>query len=505
MQKMIKKVVIVGGGSAGWMAAAALSKELSGQCAITLIESEQIGTVGVGEATIPHIRGFLQSLGIDEKDFIKQTNATFKLGIQFKDWTHVNHQYFHPFGSLGRNFDSTPFVQYWLKAHREGAAGSLDDYSMAWQLAHKNRFDNPSQIHKLTGSGHQFAYHFDATLFAAYLRQVAEKSGVVRLEGKVDQVNRDHETGYISSLILESGDEIDGELFIDCSGFSALLIEQALQTGWEDWSHWLPCDRALAVPSEASSSDIAPYTKSSAKQAGWTWTIPLQSRVGNGYVYSSQYTSDKEAEETLISALPTPQNGDIRQLRFTTGKRQKAWNLNCVAIGLSAGFLEPLESTSLHFAQAAIYDLITFFPDKDFNPQLSAHFNRLNQRRYESSRDFLIMHYKANGRHGESFWDDCRNMSIPSSLEDIFDYFINSGGLFPEVDDSVFCKLSWFVVMVGQNILPQNDSPLLAYKKHIDYRKQLQTMKQQFEHVSSNCMGHRAFLEKLLTRYTQSD
>ena len=348
----IKKIVIVGGGTAGWMTAAALSNALQQGCHITLIESEQIGTVGVGEATIPPIRLFNQSLGINENDFIRATQGSFKLGIEFINWGRQNHSYFHPFGSYGRQFDLVSLHHHWLAAKAQGKADSLDSYCMAWVAAQQGRFAPPVTDPRHVLSTHDYAYHFDAGLYASYLRQYSEAKGVLRIEGKISAVKQHSISGFIEAVQLDNGQLLEGELFIDCSGFRGLLIEDTLKTGYQDWSHWLPCNRAWAVPSERG--EFTPYTKSTAHQAGWQWRIPLQHRTGNGHVFSNHFISEQQAQDVLLQNLGAKALAEPRMLQFVTGRRNLFWNKNVVAIGLASGFLEPLESTSIHLIQAGI-------------------------------------------------------------------------------------------------------------------------------------------------------
>ncbi len=461
-QDRITSITVVGGGSAGWMAAAALATYLGKGAAIRLIESEEIGIVGVGEASVPHIKLFNgQWLGIAEAEFVKRTQATAKLGIQFKDWGRIGDSYIHGFGAIGRSLGPLPFHQFWLKLHQSGHAGPIGDYSPQTVMAPLGKFapgdKNAAPNSPLADIA--YAYHFDATLYARFLRELAEQRGVQRIEGKIIKVNQRADDGFIESVTLESGQRIDGELFIDCSGFRGLLIEQTLKTGYDDWSHWLPCDRALAVPCE-SVATITPYTRSTARAAGWQWRIPLQHRTGNGYVYSSKHVSDDEAAATLLANLDGKALADPRPLRFTTGMRKKTWNKNVVALGLASGFLEPLESTSIYSAQSGITRLLSLFPTRDFNPMLIERYNRESAFEFERIRDFIILHYHATERHDTPFWDYCRTMSVPETLRETIDLFRVDGRYFRNGED-FFALPSWVQVMLGQRIVPAGYHPMV--------------------------------------------
>jgi tryptophan halogenase len=461
-QDRITSITVVGGGSAGWMAAAALATYLGKGAAVRLIESEEIGIVGVGEASVPHIKLFNgQWLGIDEAEFVKRTQATAKLGIQFKDWSRIGDSYIHGFGAIGRSLGPLPFHQFWLKLHLAGRAGPIGDYSTQTVMAPLGKFA-PGDRNAAPNSplaDIAYAYHFDATLYARFLRELAEQRGVQRIEGKIVGVNQRADDGFIESVTLESGQRVDGELFIDCSGFRGLLIEQTLNTGYEDWSHWLPCDRALAVPCE-SADPITPYTRSTARAAGWQWRIPLQHRTGNGYVYSSRHVSDDEAAATLLTNLDGKALADPRPLRFTTGMRKKTWNKNVVALGLASGFLEPLESTSIYSAQSGITRLLSLFPTRDFNPMLIERYNRESSFEFERIRDFLILHYHATERNDTPFWDTCRTMSVPDTLRETMDLFRVDGRYFRNGED-FFALPSWVQVMLGQRIVPAGYHPMV--------------------------------------------
>ncbi|WP_337879683.1 tryptophan halogenase family protein [Rheinheimera sp.] len=459
--KAIRSVLIVGGGTAGWMTAAALANALPLGCHIRLVESEDIGTVGVGEATIPPIRLFNQSLGLKENDFIKATQGSFKLGIEFVNWGSLGQRYFHPFGSYGRQFDLVNFHHHWWQARQQGKADSLDQYSMAWVAAQAGKFAPPVAEPRSVLSTHDYAYHFDAGLYARYLRRYAEQRGVERLEGKISAVQQQPHNGHIRSVQLESGLVLDAELFIDCSGFRGLLIEQSLQTGYEDWSHWLPCDSAWAVPSERG--DLTPYTRSTALSAGWCWRIPLQHRTGNGQVFCSHFIQPQQAADQLLQQLEGKALAEPRQLRFVTGRRKLFWNKNVVAIGLSAGFLEPLESTSIHLIQAGIAKLLALFPDNSFSPLLRDEYNRIAIREMENIRDFVMLHYKLTQRDDSELWRYCAAMPVPDSLQYRIELFRQYGRLIPgELD--LFGNTSWLAVHIGQHNLPEQSDMLLNYR-----------------------------------------
>jgi tryptophan halogenase len=453
----IRKVVIVGGGTAGWMCAAALSRVLNlQQVAVTLVESDDIRTIGVGEATIPTLRDFNRLLGIDEADFVRKTQGTFKLGIEFNGWGQLDESYIHPFGSFGLDRPEVRFHQMWLKLRTlDEAAGDISDYNLTLVAARLNRFSPPNNKGLLSTLRH--AYHLDASLYGLYLREYAEARGVNRLEGTITGVTQ-RDDGFVNSLVLSDGRHIDGELFIDCSGFRALLIGDTLKTGYIDWSHWLPCDRAIAVPSERT-GPLRPYTCAMADEAGWRWRIPLQHRMGNGYVYSSEHLDDEVAKQRLLATLDGQPLAEPRQIKFTAGHRRKLWDKNVVAIGLSGGFLEPLESTSIHLIQMGIARLLLLFPDKDFKPALCEEFNCLSLLEYEQIRDFIILHYKATRRDDSAFWRRCRDMKIPDSLQQKFDLF-RAGGRILRFKDELFAENSWLAVMLGQGIIPDGYDPV---------------------------------------------
>jgi len=447
-------VVIVGGGTAGWMTAAALAKLLSQVCNVHLVESEEIGIVGVGEATLPHIRSFNERLGIDEAEFMARTCATFKLGIQFENWARIGDRYIHPFGVFGRGQGDLGFHQYWLRMLHEGhAAGHLDDYSIACTMARSGRFALPSEDPRKIGSTFNYAYQFDATLFAPFLRSIAEQLGARRTEGRIVDVELDESNGNVRAVVLASGDRIAGDLFIDCSGFVSLLVGKTLAEPFQDWSQWLPCDRAVAMPCKTETA-VTPYTSAIAMDAGWRWRIPLQHRTGNGYVHSSAFIDEQDAMDALVSAVEGNRLAEPRILRFKAGRLERSWVKNCVAIGLSGGFLEPLESTSIYLIQAAITALVELFPEKEIAPFDRDEFNRIVDLEYDRVRDFLILHYHATERSDTPFWDYVRTMEIPDSLSEKLDLFRRRGRVV-KYREGAFLEPSWIAVYLGQRILPE--------------------------------------------------
>jgi tryptophan 7-halogenase len=455
MNKSPLRIVILGGGTAGWMCAAALSKAFKSEfCKVRLIESDEIGTVGVGEATLPQVKDFNDFLGINEVEFMRETNATFKMAIEFRDWARKGDSYFHPFGMHGKAINGVPFYQYWLRARQNGLETDLEAYSFPIVACRNLKFDFPSEDQNSIRSTYSYAYHFDAILYARFLRKWAQARGLQRTEGKVVDVTLRPDDGHITSLTLESGEVVEGDLFIDCSGFRGLLISQTLKMGWEDWTDWLPCDRALAVPCDRA-GDFTPFTRATAREAGWTWRIPLQHRTGNGYVFSSKFTTEDRAAEVLLANLDGKAQADPRIIKFQAGRREQSWYKNCIAMGLASGFLEPLESTSIYLAQIAVSYLIKLFPGQAIDPNLVTEFNRLVDIEYERVRDFLILHYHANERDDSELWRYTRNMKVPDSLISKMEDYRHRGHIH-RYKDGLFSPASWIAVYNGQRIMPRH-------------------------------------------------
>ena len=455
----VRELVIVGGGTAGWMMAAAAALYLSdGTRRITLVESETIGTVGVGEATIPPIRDFNAMLGIDEREFLRATGGTYKLGIAFDGWSAAGETYVHPFGRAGHDLNGVDFHMAWLKHRAATGVGPLGDYWMAAVAARDARFAHPAADPRTPQGQLAYAFHFDAGRYAAFLRARAEAGGVVRVEGKVAGVERDAR-GHVAALLLEDGRRVAGDLFVDCSGFRSLLLGAEMGVPFVDWSHWLPCDRAVAVASERR-DPLMPLTRATAHDAGWRWRIPLQHRTGNGLVYASAHLSDDAAAARLLAGLDAPATDDPRVIRFATGRHERAWEGNVVALGLAGGFLEPLESTSIHLIQSGISKLLALFPDTGFAPVLRDEYNRLMAAQYDAVRDFVILHYHANGRVGEPFWDALRDMALPDTLATRLALFREKGRVL-RYDDDLFSIASWVAVLVGQGVLPKGYDPMV--------------------------------------------
>ncbi|MFT3997220.1 MAG: tryptophan 7-halogenase [Asticcacaulis sp.] len=488
----IRSVIIAGGGTAGWMTAAALAKHFVGTpLTIRLIESAEIGTIGVGEATIPTIRSFYQSLGMNDAEVIRATQGTAKLGICFSGWREPGHDFIHPFAGYGQDFGDTGFHHILARLASEGTPQPLEAFSLGLQLARAGKFAFAPHPAPFTGAHFDWALHLDASLFAAHLRRFAESLGVERIEATIADVRTDSETGFVTGLALKDGRELTGELFIDCTGFQALLIGKILGTGYESYADWLFCDRALAVQSE--SKEVGkPYTLVTAREAGWTWRIPLQHRTGNGYVYSSRHTDDETALRTLTAAIPDRLLMEPRPLHFTPGRRAQAWAKNVVAIGLSSGFLEPLESTSIALIQTGIEKLKQLFPHTDFQPSLVAEYNDMSQREFERVRDFLILHYWAS-RRDEAFWADCRAVSLPDTLARKIELY-RSRGHFVRYRWEMFHPQSWLAIYDGFGLTPDACDPAAMAPRRADIDAALKQMRDYITTTVAKAPGHADFL-----------
>jgi tryptophan 7-halogenase len=494
-------IVIVGGGTAGWMAAAAIASVLRPESRqIHVIESSEIGIVGVGEATLPHLRFFNKRIGIDERELMAATHATFKLGIEFRDWARIGDSYIHPFGAYGSRIGGVPFHNFWLRARASGEAAPLEEYSLPIVASRLNKFALPAEDPTSLMSTFGYAFQFDASQYAAYLRGFAEKRGVRRTDGKIVDVKLRGTDGCVESVQLADGREISGDLFIDCSGFRGLLIEQALKTGYDEWTRWLPCDRAAAVPCE-NAGPLTPYTRATAREAGWQWRIPLQHRTGNGYVYSSNFIGDDEVAAKLMSRLDGKALADPRFLRFTAGRRRKTWNRNVVAVGLAGGFLEPLESTSIYLIQIAITTLIDYLTDSPasssghFDPRTVAAFNRWIEMEYDRVRDFLILHYHATERDDTPLWRYCRTMDIPDSLKHKMELFRHRARVVT-YKDGLFLEPSWVAVYLGQRVLPTGWDPLADSLDSADLASRLRSVHEQVQAAVVRMPMHESFLQR---------
>ncbi|MGN6424360.1 MAG: tryptophan halogenase family protein [Asticcacaulis sp.] len=489
MTRPIEKIVIVGGGTAGWMTAAPLIQRLGRACVIELVESTDIGTVGVGEATLPTVRYYNRSLGIDEADFIRKTKASFKLGIEFRDWGHVGNRFFHGFGDFGPSIEGRSPYMHWLRL--KAADPNFPDYeewSVATVLARQNKFTHPSGDRPSASNAYTYGYHLDASLYAAYLRDFACKRGVNHTEGKIIDIDLDAESGFIRAVRLTDGRQIAGDLFIDCSGFKGLLIEGAMKAGYTDWSEQLLCDSAITIPC-ARKDPLTPFTTSTAKPAGWTWRIPLQHRTGNGHVYSSHFMNHTDAEELLLEGLDGEALASSRRLRFTPGRRNKAWINNCVAIGLSSGFIEPLESTAIRLIESAVAGLLENFPDTSFRPQLAAEFNRQTALQYESIRDFVIMHYKLTGRRDSAFWRHCAEGPVSGALQHQLDTFKATGRVVV-YDPNSFTEPSWVALYLGLGLTPESYDPFIDLLDEHELREHFLRIRQLIRQMTASTPLH---------------
>jgi tryptophan halogenase len=491
LDKPARKVVIVGGGTAGWMAAAVLSKSFPAErLTVNVVESPEIGTIGVGEATIPPILQLNALLGIEEDELVRKTQATYKLGIEFRNWGAIGDRYFHPFGLSGSDIGGVQFHHHWLRTK----VGELEDYSLPTIAAYAGKFARPSDDPRNVLSRMSYALHFDATLYAKLLRDLAVGNGAHHIEGRVTDVRLSSENGFVELLTLSDGRTLEADLYVDCSGFRGLLIEQALKTGYIDWSHWLPMDRAIAVPSTANGPP-PPYTRSTAGAAGWRWRIPLQHRVGNGHVYCSHFLDDDSAEAELVNNLESPASGPPRRLRFTTGRRRLSWNKNVVALGLASGFIEPLESTSIHLVQRGVVTLMSLFPSAGFNQREVDEYNRLMAWETENVRDFVIVHYKQTRRDDAPFWRQVRDMAVPDSLARRMELFGHLGRLFIEPNE-LFTKTSWVAVMMGQSLHPRGHDPLADSFPTEEIRDKLQRMRALIRQGADTLPSHAEFLAR---------
>lgn len=483
----VHKVVIAGGGTAGWMAAASLSKLLGKTLDITLVESDAIGTVGVGEATIPTLLTLHELLKINEQEFMAAVQGTFKLGISFENWHDVGKDYIHSFGWTGQDCWAAGFQHFWLKGMQKGIAKEFGEYCSEWKAAKENRFA------VLPSKGLNYAYHFDASLYAKFLRKIAEENGAKRQEGKIARVLQDASDGFITGLELDSGQLIEGDLFIDCTGFRALLIEETLQAGYEDFTDWLPCDSAVAVQTESVAPPI-PYTRSIARDAGWQWRIPLQHRVGNGVVFSSRHWSDDEAVNKLLSNVEGKVLTDPRVIKFRSGQRQRHWHKNCIAVGLSSGFIEPLESTSIHLIQRAIVRLMQMFPYDGIRQPDVDEFN--NQMRFEidNVKDFIILHYHVTDRTDSEFWNECRTMNVPDTLKHRIELFKQAGRVF-KVPTELFGENSWIQVMLGQGLIPEQYHPIVNMMDDQELDRFLKGVEGNVHRLVGQLPGHQQFID----------
>jgi tryptophan halogenase len=491
----IRDIVIVGGGTAGWMAAAALAHLLDRRSvAITLVESDEIGTVGVGEATIPPLIAYNNMLGIGEDEFVAATRGTFKLGIEFVDWGAIGERYFHPFGPHGQDFRGVHFHQLYLRERKRRELDDIAAWSMSATAAKLGRFARPGPDARLPFSQLLYAFHFDAGLYARFLRDRAEAEGVRRIEGRIVEAALDSMNGDVESVTLADGTILKADLFIDCSGFRGLLIEQKLETGYEEWKKWLPCDRAVAVPSRYPGQPD-PFTRCTARASGWQWRIPLQHRMGNGLVYSSDHISDSDAAALVLANLEGEPLAEPRRLAFIAGRRKLAWNRNVVSLGLSSGFIEPLESTSIHLIQSGIVKLLALFPDRRFNPVERDEYNRQMQDAYEDARDFIILHYKVTRRDDSPFWNQCRTMAVPDSLARKIELWRAKGRVFREGRE-LFGTASWAAVMLGQGLVPEDHEPAADALDRAMIADALDKMRMSYARMAEHMPEHGEFIAR---------
>ncbi|QEI13434.1 tryptophan halogenase family protein [Cellvibrio japonicus] len=496
--KSIKDIVVLGGGTSGWIAAAMLAAHLKPTlCRVTVIESEELGPIGVGESTIPPILHLIHSLGIDEQDFMRETQACYKLGIKFIDWRESRHSYFHPYGSIGKRIENQDFYQCWLKASLAGEHYPLEDFSPCAVMAARERFFPPGQAQNTPIGGAHYAVHLDAKLVAAYLRRYAEARGVKSIQGKCVSSERD-QRGFIQALQLQDGTRVDGDFFIDCSGFRALLIGEAMGVELEDWSHYLPCDRALVVKTDVAGSRM-PYTTATARKAGWSWRIPLRNGTGHGYVYASRFCSDAEAKSTLLRHLDAARLNEPRLIHFTSGRRKVVWQGNCLALGLAAGFVEPLESTAIHLIVRGMDFFLRYFPDAECEPSLARAYNRRIAADYEEVRDFILLHYCTSRRNDSDFWRWCRQMPIPDSLQERIALF-TAHGLVPEASDELFRSSNWQSVFEGMGIRPHKYCPRVDNLDYVQIRETLQLARTAIAKMVEGLPSHDEYLARQFPR-----
>lgn len=484
--RRLRRIIVAGGGTSGWMAAAALAKTMGDTLDVVLVESDQIGTIGVGESTIPPLVTYNRLLGINEAEFMRATQATFKLGIAFENWKNVGESYFHSFGTTGKDHWTSGFQHFWLAGLERGQTRSYDDYCLELKAAYQSRFAH------LPDAAMNYAYQLDSSLYARFLRGMAEEHGAVRIEGKIADVELEPESGMIAALRLESGDRIEGDLFLDCTGFRALLIEQTLHSGYDDWSHYLPCDSAIAIQT-ASVEPPVPYTRAIAHDAGWRWRIPLQHRTGNGLVYCSRYLDRETALDRLLGAVEGETLTQPNFISFKTGARRQQWYKNCIAIGLSGGFMEPLESTSIHLIQRAILRLLRMMPDREISPRDVNEFNEQTQQDMEQIRDFLILHYHATERRDSPFWRQCASMPIPDSLQQKVELFRETGRVFRR-NDELFAENSWVQVMMGQGIMPRSYHPITAKMNDDELDRFLTMLRENVDKTVAALPSHQAYV-----------